>query len=338
MNWSVPCCLLVLMTVDNGCEGTDPAQEGAAATAAAAQLPPADLPPGPMDPAIAPSQPGDHGPQVKAVYDHLMRFGYFPNAALAQLHPLWRPAVAAPPADPQHFSADLKDAVLAYQRNFGLPQTGKADKPTLQAMMLPRCGVPDNIPHGERPWPDALYQRLVRHGPEGLQFPVKVDGTHLPQRPRFNSTTHREPYNAITDHAAQMAGNWNEQMARRYIWPVELQHSASAFAIARPDIILRWHLQEDMGCGGFGNNGVLAHTHGQEVHFNDLYDWWIDDAPGLAGTVDFKSIALHQFGHTMGLGHVSESSAAMYPAWNVRSKRVLQAADRNAAHGLHGEP
>lgn len=336
MRAHLPFALLAAMT---GCATPDRHVETDGTTpdtlAVAATL----LPPGPLPDDVHVSAPGDHNADVKAVHDYLLRFGYFPNDHLAQDYPRWRPAVATASPDPTFFGNELKDAVFAFQRNFNLPQTGNADKATLSAMNWPRCGVPDNMPHASIIATDVIMNRLVRYGVEGYVMPMYVMWTHEPHRPHTNSDLHHTVYGAVVDHTDQMAWDLSAQMKTFWLYPVRFHEGAQPFRRSAPFMALRWHYQEDMGCGGgFNERGVLAHTQGCEIHFNDQYDWWIDDAPGTDGSVDFKTVVLHQLGHSVGLGHVTEPSAAMYPAYNLGRKRNLVSADRNALHSLYGDP
>lgn len=90
-------------------------------------------------------RPGDLGDDVERVYQYLRRFGYFPNPHLARSFPSWRPAVAFAPDDPNRFDDRLETAVHLFQRAYHLSLTGSVDRPTLELMRRPRCGVPDNV-------------------------------------------------------------------------------------------------------------------------------------------------------------------------------------------------
>jgi hypothetical protein len=66
-----------------------------------------------------------------------------------------------------------------------------------------------------------------------------------------------------------------------------------------------------------GSGGVLAHTYypappnpepiAGDMHFDDSENW------GVGQGVDIFSVALHEAGHALGLGHSDRSSSVMYP-------------------------
>src|SRR5262245_42687106 len=62
---------------------------------------------------------GDRGEDVRALHDYLRRYGYLPNAELADRFADWRPPIAEDSADPSTFDDTLEDALLLYQRAHG---------------------------------------------------------------------------------------------------------------------------------------------------------------------------------------------------------------------------
>ncbi|RWS30358.1 Matrix metalloproteinase-14-like protein [Leptotrombidium deliense] len=64
-----------------------------------------------------------------------------------------------------------------------------------------------------------------------------------------------------------------------------------------------------------GPGNTLAHAFypefGGDAHFDDQEDWTFDDT----GT-DLMSVAVHEFGHSLGLRHSDVSDAIMYPAYS----------------------
>lgn len=53
-------------------------------------------------------------------------------------------------------------------------------------------------------------------------------------------------------------------------------------------------------------------TAASEVYFNDGFDWSVDGSPGF----DVRTAALHEIGHSLGLGHVDPShTSAMNPVY-----------------------
>lgn len=88
--------------------------------------------------------PGDDGPAVEAVFNHLRASGYFPNPELEAIYSQWAPVVDTLPEHTSHFGRELVDGVQAYQRHAGLEPTGVVDSETLELMQQLRCGNPVN--------------------------------------------------------------------------------------------------------------------------------------------------------------------------------------------------
>jgi hypothetical protein len=86
-----------------------------------------------------------------------------------------------------------------------------------------------------------------------------------------------------------------------------------------------------------GPYGVLAHTYfpappnpepiAGDMHFDDAESWRI------GAHMDVFSVALHELGHALGLGHSDDPGAVMYPYYSLVSD--LTAEDRNAILTLY---
>jgi hypothetical protein len=89
------------------------------------------------------------------------------------------------------------------------------------------------------------------------------------------------------------------------------------------------------------NTVVLAHAYfpppeGMHLaghsHFDDDDNWTIQDN----GDLDLFSVALHEFGHSLGLDHSREKTSAMYPIYKYQ--RSLSSLDIQDIQALYGKP
>jgi hypothetical protein len=63
-----------------------------------------------------------------------------------------------------------------------------------------------------------------------------------------------------------------------------------------------------------------------------------DGDPIDFGSIDFETIAVHELGHFLGLGHTSIEGAAMFPAYPGRAQRALEADDQAGVCTLYPRP
>jgi hypothetical protein len=223
---------------------------------------------------------GDRGAHVQAVQDYLAAYGYFPNEALARQFPARRPIVAQSPA-PGELDARTVEAVRAFQRNTGLSESGIVDAKTRSTLMLERCGVPEGIAaldprdkfaYGGGWGPNPSFKWQLLNTDDGL------------------------PSWQIEDAINLAAGIWTAQ-------------TQVTFAKAGPGDTVNLQLSfEDL-------TDVLA-TTGQvgsvmQVKFNTDNTWSTAD-PTPSGRIDLVTVALHEFGHVMGLTHSSFTNARMW--------------------------
>ena len=243
--------------------------------------------------------PGAHGPEVGAVYGYLRSYGYFPNPALEASFPYWLPLVAEAPAEPSYYGAELADAVLAYQRQYGLEQTGLVDSATLTAMHTPRCGHPDN----ELAALDDSEKWALRGEPAYAPFNVRW-GITLPN-PHASAQ--------VTGLGIQ-AGfiTWEPVTNKTFSNNTNTREITVRFCPrtgTRPTDCPVFPTSTTRALGGFG-----------EITFNTTDVTW-DTVQKINLT------ATHEIGHALGISHSTASNAVMFPN---PSTTTLAADDRHA--------
>ena len=87
-----------------------------------------------------------------------------------------------------------------------------------------------------------------------------------------------------------------------------------------------------------GINGVLAHAFYPEdgdIHFDDAETWTMSTRSSAAQPIDLVTVAAHELGHSLGLGHSSVTSALMY-AFYGGSHRYLATDDTEGIQSAYG--
>ena len=265
---------------------------------------------------------GSNGAGIGDVKSYLRRYGYLASAAAAERFGIrsFPGPVGLSPVGDDSGSADFDDLTAAALRNFQkfnrLPETGELDPATAERMNQPRCGCPDTV---------AFAAAGQKWSTTNLRYAFQNFSSDLPSA-------------TIVTAIEQAFALWAAET------PLRFTQVAMA---AGPEIIIRF-VSGDHGDGApfDGAGGVLAHAFFPptppnaptaiqgDTHFDDAETWTVT-VPPPAGQFDLVTVAAHEFGHALGLGHSSVAGAIMEPFYGG-PHRFLSADDIAGIQSLYG--
>nr|XP_040032138.1 matrix metalloproteinase-25 [Gasterosteus aculeatus aculeatus] len=234
--------------------------------------------------------------QYRAV-DWLSRYGYLPSP------------------DPRTSRLQTKEgiekAIRLMQRFGGVQESGILDAQTLKLMSTPRCSLPDIV--GTE---DMLKRRRRRrrYALSGLKW-HKTELTwsvHGYPSPSLSPGMSSNLVDNILVHAFKA---WSAKTALTFRRLESGVRGAGSGGDIRVNFARSLH---DDGYPFDGQGGTLAHAFfpgGQEVsgdaHFDDDEIWSYGDNSGRS--TDLFTVAVHEFGHSLGLSHSSSDPSIMRP-------------------------
>jgi peptidoglycan hydrolase-like protein with peptidoglycan-binding domain len=262
---------------------------------------------------------GATGNEVRAVHRYLTEHGYLPNAALQRAYPQWRSPVSSAPAREDVYDERTAEAVRAFQRSFGLPDSGMIDDESRGIMVKARCGVPDMMELDESnkwdvdPWTWSSTNLTWRLMHTNGQCEVNAKPGCINQA---------QAESAI----AAALGTWQGPSKHTFTKTTGAANIEIRFTPTRSN---------GTAWGLVVAEARLPHDGG-DVYL-DSAQYFSAATPPSAGTHDLQSILVHELGHSLGILHSSVSVAGaepvMYPSVPDLGKprRTLQPDDRVAA-------
>ncbi|XP_018619985.1 matrix metalloproteinase-25-like [Scleropages formosus] len=272
------------------------------------------------DVAVGHAVPG--GDRYAKGVDWLSRYGYLP------------------PPDPSRGKLQTREglerAIRVMQRFAGLRATGRLDNATLALMSTPRCSLPDIVGSA-----DLLRKRRRRYALSGTRWDKSDITWSIHSYPSSSMSPSLQPQHVdlILNYALQM---WSD------VIPLQFRHisSTDGGSVTEGDIRISFARSlHDDGYPFDGKGGTLAHAFfpgisdiAGDAHFDDEETW---SYGGDSGSMDLFTVAVHEFGHALGLSHSSSSQSIMRPYYqgavgDIRQYR-LPADDTLAIRTLYGE-
>ena len=252
-------------------------------------------------------EPGDAGEDVALVYAYLNRFGYFPNDELSTLYPSWVPKLDRGPEFENVFGAVLAEAVELFQVQAGLDPTAVVDGPTRALMKSPRCHHPDSSldPRRSHKWMQWSGVDPVRKTELKWFLGDFPHGDYLEQSdPRY---TRDDRLQLETLYQVALAFHqWSENTPLSFTPTAEVEDA---------DFVLGYYFEPgtDMGREALARTEPTGAAAVREIGFNSARGFHVSPfGPPRGGRADYRSTALHEIGHALGLAHSAVSDSAMY--------------------------
>ncbi|KAF2316189.1 hypothetical protein GH714_041530 [Hevea brasiliensis] len=259
---------------------------------------------------------GDKLKGIHKLKTYLEHFGYLNNKNKSQ-------------ANNDDFDDLLESALKTYQLNYHLKVTGTLDSKTVSKMMMPRCGVPDIINGNTRMTSGKKNQRH-----SSTSFHTVSHYTFFPGSPKWPPSKYSLTYGFLPqtpsramDPVAKALQTWAANTHFRF---------ARVQGYTTADIKIGFYRGNHGDGSSFdGRGGILAHAFAPQdgrFHYDADETWAVGATPGAH---DLETVALHEIGHLLGLGHSSVEAAIMFARISSGSTKGLHSGDIQGIRALY---
>ncbi|WCJ20896.1 matrix metalloproteinase [Euphorbia peplus] len=259
------------------------------------------------------------GENVKGVHNlksYLQKFGYLTYQNQSDL------------ANNDDFDDQLESAIKTYQLNYHLNSTGSLDPKTVSQMMVPRCGVADIINGTTR------MESGKKHKSKS-KFHTVSHYTFFPGNPKWPVNKYHLRYGFLPGTPVQAM----EPVMKAFdTWQANTHFSFERVEDYRNgDISVGFHRGRHGDGSPFdGPGGTLAHAFAPDdgrFHYDGDERWSVG---ALEGAFDVQTVAVHEIGHLLGLGHSSVEGAIMFPSIPTGITKGLHIDDVQGIQALYG--
>uniref|UniRef100_A0A7N0V803 Peptidase metallopeptidase domain-containing protein n=1 Tax=Kalanchoe fedtschenkoi TaxID=63787 RepID=A0A7N0V803_KALFE len=231
-------------------------------------------------------------------------------------------------SDDDDFDASLESAIKAYQLNYRLKPTGILDRETVEQMMVPRCGFPDTVNQTVQ-----IASGMMKKKPAGSLRTVS-HYSFFPNRPRWplSQTNLKFAFLSNVPNSARQPifnafGQWDAGSRFTFQYVTDLTQA---------DLKVGFYAGDHGDGNPFdGPRGVLAHafapTNGQ-MHFDATETFSADPTPGA---IHLETLAVHEIGHLLGLGHSQVQEAVMFSGLAAGVYKLLHPDDKEGVRVLY---